>query len=501
MLIRPERRDLRVIGFYLGKVASGLSLVMAAPGLLAVVLTEWNAAAALLAGAGVALVVGQFMEWRLATRVELTWAHGMVVVAMAWLLGSLLAAVPFFLSGHTSTFVGAWFEAMSGLTTSGLTVVEDLDHLAYALRLYRQLTQFVGGQGIVIVVLALFAAGGGAGTLYAAEAREERVVPSVRRTARFIFQIALVYLLVGTIAMTVAVWIAGIPGWLGLWHGLGLFFAGFDTGGFAPTTQSIGYYHSVSVEVVVMVLMVAGSLSFALHYRLFSGEHRELLRNLETRTLAVTMAAFTALAFYGLISSGAYTGLSGMFRKGFFTMLSAHSGTGYGVNSGTLYVTDWGALAPAAIVIVMTFGGMAGSTTGGVKGARLGLAAKGLAQDIRRVLLPDAALVVSTYHSGRRRILRTPELQSATVLVLLYFLTYLGGAVVALLYGEWDITETLFESVSAAANVGLSIGIVGPDMPLGLQVTYIAQMWLGRLEFMAVFALLGYALALARGRR
>jgi trk system potassium uptake protein TrkH len=153
-----------------------------------------------------------------------------------------------------------------------------------------------------------------------------------------------------------------------------------------------------------------------------------------------------------------------MFRKGFFTMLSAHSGTGYGVNSGTLYVTDWGALAPAAIVIVMTFGGMAGSTTGGVKGARLGLAAKGLAQDIRRVLLPDAALVVSTYHSGRRRILRTPELQSATVLVLLYFLTYLGGAVVALLYGEWDITETLFESVSAAANVGLSIGIVGPDI-------------------------------------
>lgn len=500
MFLRPDRRDLRVIGFHLGRVVTGLSLMMLVPALLALVLREWNAATALIAGAGIAIGFGQLTEWRLATRDELTWAHGTVVVALAWLLGSLLAAAPYFLSGHTSTYLGAWFEAMSGLTTSGLTVVEDLDHLAYSLRLYRQLTQFVGGQGIVIVVLAIFTAGGGLSTLYVAEGREERLVPNVMRTARFIFRIALVYLLVGTTALTAAVWTAGIPGWRGLWHAIGLFFAGFDTGGFAPTTQSIGYYHSAAVEAVLFVVMIAGSLSFALHYRLWTGQYRELTRNLEMRTLAVTMVGLTALALYGLGRSGAYTDTAGLFRKGFFTMLSAHSGTGYGVTSGTLYVTDWGTLAPAAIVIVMAFGGMAGSTTGGIKAIRLGLVIKGLVHDVRRVLLPESALVVTTYHSGRRQVLRTPVLRAATTVLLLYFLTYLAGAMVGLLYGGWDITETLFESVSAAANVGLSVGIVAPDMPVALQVTYLVQMWLGRLEFAAAFALLGYATSMVRGR-
>lgn len=500
MQFRPDADDLGVIGFYLGKIATGVALMMALPVGLAAALGEWDSATALAAGAGVAVAFGQLTEWRLQSRTELTWAHGTVVVALAWLLGSFLAAVPFFLSGHMASFLDAWFEAMSGLTTSGLSVIEDLDHLSYSMRFYRQLTQFVGGQGVVIVMLALFAAGRGTGTLYVAEGREERLVPNVARTARFIFRIALVYLVVGTAALTMALWVAGIGGWRGLWHALGLFFAGFDTGGFAPMSQSIGYYHSMSVEAVVSVLMVAGSLSFALHYFLWSGRHKELFRNLEMRTLAVTMLGATALAMYGLASIGAYTDTAGLFRKGFFTLLSAHSGTGYGVSSGTLFVTDWGALAPAAIVVVMAFGGMAGSTTGGIKAIRLGVTFKGIVEDIRRILLPESALVVTRYHSGRTHILRTPELGAATTIVLVYFLTYLAGAAVALAYGEWEITEALFESVSAAANVGLSVGLVSPDMPALLELTYIVQMWAGRLEFIAVFALVGYAIALVRGR-
>lgn len=500
MLFRPDGDDLRVIGFYLGKIASGVALMIALPVPLAVVLGEWNAATALAAGAGIAAAFGQLTEWRLRTRAELSWAHGTVVVALAWLVGSFLAAVPFFLSGHVSTFLDAWFEAMSGLTTSGLSVVEDLDHLSYSIRFYRQLTQFVGGQGVVIVMLAVFAAGPGSGTLYVAEGREEQLVPNVARTAKLIFRIALAYLVVGTAALAVALWVAGIGGWRGLWHALGLFFAGFDTGGFSPMSQSIGYYHSVTVEVVIAVLMVAGSLAFALHHLLWTGRHRELLRNLETRTLAVTLVGFSAVALYGLATSGAYTETSGLFRKGFFTLLSAHTGTGYGVSSGTLFVTDWGMLAPAAIVIVMAIGGMAGSTTGGVKAARLGLMAKGLVQDIRRLLLPESALVVARYHSGRLRVLRTPELRVAIMLVLLFLGTYLAGTVAALAYGNWEFTEAMFESVSATANVGLSVGIVAPDMPALLQATYIVQMWVGRLEFIAVLVLAGYVTALLRGR-
>jgi trk system potassium uptake protein len=501
MFLRPDGRDLRLIGYHLGKVATGLSLLMAVPATVALATREWNSATALLAGAGLSLAIGQAAEWGLRTRATLTWAHGTVIVAMAWLLGSVLAAVPLYLSGHLATFLDAWFEAMSGLTTSGLSVVQDLDHLPYAMNLYRHLTHFVGGQGIVIVVLALTAVGGGQiGTLYAAEGRDERIVPSVVRTARFIFLIAGAWLVLGTLALLAAVRVAGIEGWRAPWHAVNLFVAAFDTGGFTPMSTSIGYYHSLTVEAVVIVLMLAGTLSFALHYQLWTRRYAVVAHATELRTLVTTMVILTALALYGLATSGAYAATGGLFRKGFFTVLSAHSGTGFAVTSGDVVASDWGVLAPAAVVIAMALGGMAGSTAGGIKSIRVGLTAKGLLRDVRRLLLPESALIVTTYHAGRRRVLRPETLHAATALLLLYAGTYLLGALVGLFYGEWGVTDTLFESVSAAANVGLSVGIVGPDMPTGLQVTYIVQMWLGRLEFIAAFAMLGYLVTLARRR-
>jgi trk system potassium uptake protein len=500
-VFRPGVDDLRLIGYQLGKVATGLSLVMILPAVLAVALGEWNAATALVAGAGICVTFGQLSEWRLQTSKRLTWSHGTVVVALAWLVGSLLAAIPFLLSGHAGNLLDAWFEAMSGLTTSGLSVIQDLDHLSYSMNLYRHVTHFAGGQGIVIVVLAVLASGSGAGMLYVAEGREERILPNIVRTARFIFMVAAIYLAVGTVAVYGALHVAGIGGWRGLWHAVNLFVAAFDTGGFAPTSQSIGYYHSATLELVLLVLMVAGTMSFALHYHLWAGRFQELTRNLEVRSLLVTTTMLVALVLVGLARSGAQASTGGLYRKGVFALLSAHTGTGFAVNDGGLFVTDWGVLAPAAIVMAMALGGMAGSTAGGVKALRVGITAKAIAHDIRRILLPESALVVTTYHTGHKRVLRDQVARSATTVLLLYGATYLAGAVVALLYGRWEVSEALFESVSAAANVGLSVGIVDPGMPRLLQVTYILQMWVGRLEFVAAFALVGYVVAVVRGRR
>jgi trk system potassium uptake protein len=501
MYVRPARTDLRIIGYYLSKVIFGLALVQALPAVIALVRGDWNDLSALVLGTALCVTIGVVGEWRLATRRQLTWAHGTVTVALAWLLGALLLAVPLHLSGHYGSLLDAVFESMSGLTTSGLSLTQDLDHLSYAMNAYRHLMHFAGGQGIVIVVLSLFATGGARiGTLYVSEARDERVLPNFIRTARFIYTVAAVYGLFGTAALWVALVGAGLPPLEALYHGVNVFFAAFDTGGFGLQSSSIGYYHSAAVEGVVMVLMIAGTLSFGLHYQLWRGQRRELFRHIETRALAVTLAALSIVVMFGLARSGAYPGADGLFRKGFFTLLSAHTGTGFSVSSGTLLVTDWGTLAPAAVVGAMALGGMASSTAGGIKAIRIGITFKALVADVRRLLLPESALVVATYHSQRRRILRDDLVRGATTVLLLYVVTYLGGAMIGLLYGQWDVTETIFESVSAAANVGLSVGIVAPDMPIGLQLTYLTQMWLGRLEFVAAFAFLGYGVALVRGR-
>jgi len=502
LLIRPDRDDLRIIGYYIGKILTGVGLLQIPPALLALARSEWNSLAAFVFGTSLAIIVGQSAELRLHTRRPLEWSHGMVTAALSWLLAAIMAAVPLYLSGHFSSFLDALFDSMSGLTTSGLSVLQDLDHLTWSMNLYRHILHFAGGQGIIIVVLTLFAASGSAqlGTLYAGEGRDERIMPNIIRTARFIYTVAAVYLVLGTSALAVAMMVAGLPPGSALFEAVNIFMAAFDTGGFAPHSTSIAYYHSASVEGVITILMFAGTLSFGLHHELWRGDRRELFRNLETRTLTFTLVALTALGIVGLGRAGTFTEPLSLFRKGFFTIISAHTGTGFAVNNSVLYATDWGQLAPAAVVGAMALGGMASSTAGGFKAIRVGLSMKGLVRDIRKVLLPENALVVSTYHQRTRQILRDDTVRSATTIVLLFLLTYLGGAMVGLMTTDAAFTEALFESVSATANVGLSVGITSPDMPVLLELTYIAQMWAGRLEFMAIFAMVGYGLALMRGR-
>lgn len=501
MLLRPGADDLRLIGFYLGKVLLGLSLLMLVPAVLAFFLREWNTLTALVIGASVTAIAGSVAEARLATRAQLTWAHGMVTVALAWLIGAIFAAVPMYLSGNYDDLLSAVFEAMSGLTTTGLSVINDLDHVDYSMDLYRHLTHFAGGQGIIIVVLSLFAAGGGRiGTLYLAEARDERILPNFIRTSRFIYRVAATYLVVGTAALTVTLLTAGFGPARALFHGVNLFLAAFDTGGFSPMQASVVYYHSAAVEAVLLVIMLAGAISFGLHFQMWYGDPKQVLRHIETRTLAISSSLLFAVVCFGLLRSGTYDGLVPLMRKGFFTLVSAISSAGFQVNVGETYLSDWGVMAPAAIVATMAIGGMASSTAGGIKAIRVGIAAKTLIHDIRKLLNPESAVVVTTYNAGRRTILRDDMARAATTVLLLFIVTYLLGAMVGLTYGEYDITQTMFESVSAAANMGLSIGVTGPGMPRGLMLVYLVQMWLGRLEFVAVFALIGYVVSLARGR-
>jgi len=499
-VLRPTVDDLRLIGFYLGKVMTGLGLIMLVPVPVALVRGELNALSALALGAGLALTLGALADAHLETRRTLSWAHGMVIVALTWIVGSMLVAVPMHLSGRFDSPVAALFEAVSALTTTGMSVIHDLDHLEASMGLFRHLLQGAGGLGIIIVILALFSAGGSRiGTLYASEARDERILPNVLRTTRFIARVSVAFLIAGAGSLTVALLVAGFSLSRAVEHALALFLSSFSTGGFSLMQASMGYYHSAAVELIVMLLMFAGMLSFALHYSLWSGDVREFVDHLETRTLALTSGVLLVLLTFGLTHEGTYGRIVPLVRKGMFTLLSAVSSTGHQVNVGDVYASDWGVLAPAALVGAMAIGGMASSTAGGIKALRVGLAMKAVVQDIRRFLLPESAVLVTTYHIGRRRILRQEVARAATTILLLFILSFLAGTMAALAYGDLDVTRALFEAVSIGSNIGISIGVVAPGMPVGLQVVYIVQMLLGRLEFVAVLVLVGYLVSFRRG--
>ncbi len=499
MLFRPDTQDLRVIGLNTGRVLVGVGLGMLLCTPIGVLRGEPNDVAALVIGACLALLLGRLAEWRLAHRHRIQWQHGMVVAALSWLVASLTGAVPLHLSGHYLSFLDAYFEAMSGFTTSGLSTANDLDHMAASILFWRVLTHFIGGQGLVVMFISVFAAGAGAVGMYAGEAREDRILPNLQRTARFIWRVSLGYLAVGTAALWAALIAAGMPSWDGLFHAVMLFIAGFDTGGFTPTTASLGLYHSPLVELVASFTMVAGALSFAMHYQLWRGRPRELLRNVETRLLTTTFLSTFLLVALGLVQSDTYHDAAVVLRRGLFQALSAHTGTGFNTVPGQFFASGWGVLAPGALVIAMALGGMAGSTSGGIKSIRLALVGKHMRQELRKLLLPPDAYTIETYHSNGPQVVRPAAVRSALMILLLFLLLDLLGALAGLFYG-YPFDLAMFESTSAANNVGLSVGIAGPGAEAPLTLVYTLQMWIGRLEFVAVLALVGFVVAAMRGR-
>lgn len=500
MLFRPSRDDLRVIGLYTGRVVYGTGAAMVLPLVVAVVAGEVNDAYAFAVGASLALVAGAASQLLLQTRATLDPARGLAVVALAWIVAPIFAAVPLLLSGHYASYLDAYFEGMSALATVGLTMVNDLDHMARGMNLWRHLMQMFGGLGIILVVLTIFAQAGAAiGTLHTAEGPDQRILPNIMHTGRFVLRVVVAYAVFGTGLLWVLLWRNGLDVVTAAYHAALLFMTAFHTAGFAPQTASAAFYRSVPVEAVLMVLMVAGAFSFALHYQLALRRRRELSRNLETRTLAFSILVAFAVMAVGLARTGTHTDFGGLFRVGFFQIISAHTTTGLTMINERLFVSDWGALAPAVIVSAMALGGMAGSTAGGIKAIRIGVLLKGLRRDIRRVLLPEDAVVVESYHATTKRTLRDDLVRGAATILLLYLVLYLGGGLLGLFYG-YDLTVSLFESTAAGSTGGLSTGLVRPALEWPLKVVFLVQMLLGRLEFLAVLALGGYVVSMFRGR-
>ena len=500
MILKPKLNDFKIIGFYLGKVILGLGLITIIPFLVALFFNEWEPAADFAIAFCFCFIAGLLLNYLCHTNEEMKWLHGMVVVSISWLVAMFFGAIPLYLSGHWFSFLDACFDSMSGFTTTGLTLAYDIDHLSFAHNMWRHLIMFVGGQGIIVVALSFFVKGtAGAFKIYVGEARDEKILPNVIQTARFIWLVSLVYLVLGTLTLGLVGFFEGMAPLKAFFHGMWIFMAAFDTGGFAPQSQNISFYHSLPFELITIVIMVLGAMNFKLHYTLWTGNKKEIYRDIEIITLFITISFAFILTAVGLAQLDVYPTTMAMFRKGFYQLISAHTGTGYTNIYARQFITEWGTLATVALITAMGLGGAVCSTTGGIKALRIGIIFKALCQDIKKLLSPESSLIIQKYHHIKGRILEDSQVRGASLIILAYLILYGLGTLAALLFG-YPLTEALFESTSAAANVGLSSGITTPAMPVVLKIVYIIQMWMGRLEFLSIFALAGFLVSLIKGK-
>lgn len=421
----------------------------------------------------IAWTVGGFLVIRFRGMVELAPSveESGVLVLLSWLSAILLSAIPFVVSGQLSPF-HALYESTSGWTTTGLTVM-DVSLTPNIFLLLRSLTMFAGGAGIAVIMLAAIIGPYGMG-FYQAEARTDQLLPNIRRSATLIMYIYSGYIIAGIIAYS----LAGMPFFDAINHAI----TAMSTGGFSTRVDSIGEYGSLPIELISIVLMVAGSTNFAILYLLLQGKWKNVIAYGEVKLLLLLI--LLAVPFIMITATmPLYGSLPTAVRTTFFHVISAISTTGFS----TVALDLWGDAGVFAMIVLMLIGGGAGSTAGGVKLIRIYLAAKAFWWELKSHFLPQNAIRKPYIWRGDQRFyVSDKHITQVTNYIILYFATFFLG-VLALVAQGFPLKESMFEFASALSTAGLSVGLTGLESPPGLLIVQMIGMFLGRLEFLVIF--------------
>lgn len=471
-------------------VLRGLALLLHVPAAMAVLSLPMAAVhgetAGLLAFAvtgAVALVAGQGLYWPCRNAPETQRHHAMLIAALAWLAVSAIGALPFLIAGPPELRqpLNAAFEALSGFTATGLTMAESPGSLPHGLQWWRSFSEWVGGVGVIVLVLSVVPANRGALELFYSEGRDQKILPTVGSTVRTIWILYLGF----TVAGIGLLWAAGEPPWVALNHGM----TAIATGGFSITDDSLAG-ETALVKLAYMPILIVGAVSFLVHYRVLRrGELRQLLSGVEQRWFfGMLVGGAALLVLDNAVHAPGIAPLDSLLH-----WVSALSTAGF--QSGDLGA--WPAGSVLLMAVAMYSGAMAGSTGGGLKQLRLATLYKsfvwGLAAVARK---PHQVLRFMFDGQALNRATAGSRVRAATVLAIAWALLT-SIAVLAMVHcvpSGTPVQNVVFEVISAQSNVGLSTGVTGPELSAAGKGVLMLVMWMGRLEIVPVMVLLALAL-------
>ncbi|HHT18233.1 MAG: TrkH family potassium uptake protein [Euryarchaeota archaeon] len=460
------KKDFLLIAKPLGIIMQGVGAVVIMPLIVAIIYHEPLFYEFIIFG-GFSILLGFILRKVPSDYNKLKLRHGMIIAAVAWLWAALIGSFCLIYATNID-FLNAYFECMSAWSGSGFSIFTDVEILPKSILFFRSLMQWFGGLGIVIMVIGiLIRPGTAAARLYKSEAREEKIKPSITSTVKTIWWIYVFYTILGII--------------LYLFAGMGLFdavnntFTNLSTGGMSIKNNSIGSYNSDLITLITIILMIIGGTSFLVHYKAFQGRVLDVFKDLQFQAMIIIVAVFSIL----LVVYAKFTDLNAVFY-----VVSALSCTGSNTEPINAMAT-WMDYPKVILTIAMIIGMAAGSTTGALKLIRVITLFKGVYWEIKRILLPEGSVISRTI-SGKP--VSDIEIREAGSYTFLYFFFILISWLVLMQYGYSGI-DSFFEVASAQGNVGLSLGIISPNMPDIAEILLIFNMWIGRLEIIPVLVL------------
>ncbi len=431
----------------------------------------------------ISLVTG-FCLWKLLPSglEKLRDREGFAIVATSWLFIALFGAFPFYLTGVCPQFIDAFFESMSGFTTTGASILTDIDAAPKGILFWRNLTQWMGGMGIILLSLAIFPALGiGSFHLFKAEVpggvTVERVQPRLAETAKILWKTYLVLTLleIGFLKLGGMDWFDAVC------HT----FSTVATGGFSPHNGSIGVFDNLYFESVIILFMFLGAVNFILHFQLVTGNIKAVFKNPELRFYCGMVLIGILVATWGLSQASPDESLGKSFRNAAFTVVSINSTTGF--------VTDdfnqWPNFLRIMILGIMIVGGCAGSTSGSLKAIRFIILFKIIFRELQKLVYPRAIFHVKV--AGKT--IDPDDLTNVVALTCLFFgIATLGG--IFLSFMGVDLTTAVSASVASLFNIGPGLGQVGAmghyaDIPAPGKGIIISYMLMGRLEIFGILLL------------
>lgn len=464
---------------FIGVILRLFSLTFAVPAIVSLIYREHADARAFVVAGLAAALAGQLMTRAgRTTPDDLRRVEGLAIVGGAWLVLAHAAALPYFSAGMAP--IDALFESMSGLTTTGATVMRDFGDYGQGIFFWRSLTQWLGGMGVIALFVAIFprmAIGGR--QLFFAEMSgptDEKLTPQIRKTAAALWSVYAGL----TAAEIIALLVAGLPLYDSVCHAMTTLAAG----GFSPNPESVMGYRNPAAEWVIIFFMFAAGANFALHYRTLRGEFRVLPADEEFRAYVGIVAVATAMVVIFLGPDAG--GFLDRFRVGAFQVISILTTTGYASADFQL----WNDRTRIVLLVVMFIGGCAGSAAGGPKIVRQVLIARYTLIELRRTLHPRGVLPVKL--GGR--VVPDDVMRAVLVFFLFYLLVFAVCTITVIALGA-DILTGLTASIATLGNIGPGLGAVGPMADFGhlhpvSKVVLTAAMWIGRLEVVTVLVLL-----------
>lgn len=406
--------------------------------------------------------------------------EGYIIVSLVWVVFSLFGSLPYIISGAIPNFTNAFFETISGFTTTGSSILTDIESLPQGILFWRSISQWLGGMGIIVLSLAILPVFGiGGMQLFMAEVpgpTPDRISPRIRQTAKTLWGIYLLF----TVIEVVLLWTAGMSLFDSVCHS----FTTMATGGFSTKQASIAHWSSPAIHYIIIVFMILAGTNFTLSYLAIRGKFNRVIKDEEFKYYLLFILIFTVVIFGGLLISTQYE-VEQAFRDALFQVVSIITTTGFATAD---YLT-WKPVLYLLIFSLFFFGGSAGSTGGSIKIMRIVLLLKNSYYELKRMVHPHAVIPVKFNNTS----VDTKIITNVLAFFMFYFAIFAASTVIFSII-EPDMESAMGAVATSLGNIGPGLGNVGPSetflhiKPLGKWFLSFLML-LGRLELFTVLVL------------